>query len=325
MHRRSALGIGLGLGALLAAPPLVQAGRRPVAATLRGPSLDLLTPEGNVLAMAKMAGDLDLRKTKYGWYEGVLIGIAPGGATRDLLGIRGMNCARLIHAEANGPGGSAGWLVLQKEVGFFTDLATGEVLEHWRNPYTDEDVEPFHIANPAVNRPIEPVVRDTRFYDAAGGGQTETRPFLLAWHTAGDRVFVEQRTHVWARNPLDPAVWKRESSGKEIQITDMQSYVLSLRELQDPALTSVPYFGHWVHWRPWQPWMLMGDRAGGCLYSATTGSAGSLEELPQDLVALVRARAPEFLVAPTAVHRSEPSLIRYMHERSPAPPRSGEP
>jgi hypothetical protein len=323
--RRAALGGGL--LALLGAPAVLRAATsspdvpgtsRRADAGLRGPALDLTTADGNVTAMAKLAADLDLSRTKHGWYEGVLIGVAPGGASRDLVGVKGMSSQRLVKLP-----GRPGWLVLQKEVGFFTDLDTGRVLDVWRNPYTNEDVEPFHIANPAVNRPIEPVVRDTRFYDTVAGSEPQERPFVLDWRTAGGRAFVETRSHVWARNPLDPAVWVRESAGPFVQVTDAMSYGVALADLQDPARTSAPYWGHWVHWRPWQPWMLMGTAPGGCLYSATTGSASSIDELPQHIVEVTRERAPEFLVVPVEARRSEPSLVRYQRERKPAPPRPG--
>jgi hypothetical protein len=320
---------GAGILALLAAPTLASAAARHGAAPrdaarrdvagLRGPLLDLTTADGNVTAMAKLAADLDLTKTKHGWYEGLLIGTAPGGATRELVGVVGLSSQRLTKL-ADRPG----WLVLQKEVGFFTDLETGRVLDRWRNPYTNEDVEPFHIANPAVNRPIEPVVRDTRFYDTVAGSEPKERPFVLAWRAAGGRAFVETRSHVWAKNPLDPAVWTRESAGPNVQVMDAMSYSVALDELQDPKRTTCAYVGHWVHLRPWQPWMLMGSAPGGCLYSATTGCASSLDGLPEHIVGIVRERAPEFLVAPTEIRKSEPSLVRYQRERKPAPPRTGE-
>ena len=95
---------------------------------------------------------------------------------RELTGIVGMSSQRLTKLTAR-----PGWLVLQKEVGFFTDLETGRVLDRWRNPYTNEDVEPFHIANPAVNRPIEPVVRDTRFYDTIAGSEPPSQSGRSYW------------------------------------------------------------------------------------------------------------------------------------------------
>jgi hypothetical protein len=64
--------------------------------------------------------------------------------------------------------------------------------------------------------------------------------------------------------------------------------------------------------------MLMGDRPGHCLYSAITGSALSARSVPAEIYELVRERLPDFLVPPTEVRKSEPSMIRFMRERKPA-------
>lgn len=329
MNRRETLHGGFGLAALLGALPGTSLGAAPrataptaggragAAPSLTGPLIDLTTPDGNVLAMARMTGDTDTARTKHGWYEGRLVGVRPGEAARDLCGIFGMSSQRLTPLE-----GKPGWLLLQKECGFFTDLATGRVLEKWTNPYTNETLEPFHIANESVSREIEPVVRDSRFYDTVAGSEPKQRPFVLPWRVAGDRAFVEQSVHVWANNPLDPKQWPRESAGERIQVSDMLSYNLRLGDLQDPALTSFEYWGHWVHHRPWQPWMLMGQAPGHCLYSAFTGSARTPEHVPAHIVATVRERFPSFLVPPTERRKSEPSMIRYMRERKPAPVRA---
>jgi hypothetical protein len=312
MNRRHVVLQGFGLAALLEMPQVQAAATELVKSTSDG-SLDLTTPEGNVLALAKMTGTLQPGAHKHGWYSGVLMGVVPGEAVRDLVGIVGMSSQRLRFVPER-----KGYQLLQKECGFFLDLETGAILDRWRNPYLDEWVEPFHIANPAVNRWILPVVTEERFYDRADGSRAEAKPFILPWKRAGDRLMLEQRVHFWAKNPLDPAVWKRESSGAEIQVSDAMSYNTSFSALADPQTQSVDYSGHWVHVRPWQPWMLMGNRPGHCLYSATTGSAASLADVPADIVALTRARHPDFLEPPTEVKPSEPSMIRYMRERKPA-------
>jgi hypothetical protein len=240
------------------------------------------------------------------------MGVVPGEAVRELVGVIGMSTQRLRPVPEQG-----GYQLLQKECGFFTDLATGKVLERWTNPYLNEAVEPFHIANPAVNRWILPTVKEERFYDRVDGKEPASRPFVLPWQRAGDRLMLEQRTHFWANNPLDPAVWKRESSGARIQVSDCMSYNARWSELADPRRDSVEYDGHWVHVRPWQPWMLMGDRPGHCLYSAMTGSAIDSSAVPAHILGLVRERLPDFLVPPTEVRKSEPSMIRFMRERKP--------
>jgi hypothetical protein len=239
--------------------------------------------------------------------------VVPGQAVRELVGIIGMSTQRLRAVPEQG-----GYQLLQKECGFFTDLSTGAVLDRWRNPYSNEIVEPFHIANPAVNRWILPVVKEERFYDRVQNEAPVERPFVLPWQRAGDRVMLEQRTHFWANNPLDPAIWKRESGGPRIQVSDCMSYNVRYDDLVDPRRDSVEYSGHWVHVRPWQPWMLMGSHPGHCLYSAMTGSALRAENVPAQILGVVRERLPDFLQPPTEVRKSEPSMIRFMRERKPS-------
>jgi hypothetical protein len=312
MDRREALA-GFGWATLLASPVLGSSSIAGAAAAQPRAELDLATAAGNVLAMAKLTATLAPDGYKHGWYSGVLMGVVPGEAVRELVGVIGMSTQRLRPVPEQG-----GYQLLQKECGFFTDLATGKVLERWTNPYLNAAVEPFHIANPAVNRWILPTVKEERFYDRVDGKEPASRPFVLPWQRAGDRLMLEQRTHFWANNPLDPAVWKRESSGARIQVSDCMSYNARWSEVADPRRDSVEYDGHWVHVRPWQPWMLMGDRPGHCLYSAMTGSAIDASAVPAHILGLVRERLPDFLVPPTEVRKSEPSMIRFMRERKPA-------
>lgn len=310
LDRRSVIA-GFGLAALLAAPRTTHAATVP--AGLKSGAIDLTTPAGNVLALAKITATLEPDSHTHGWYSGVLMGVVPGEAVRELVGIIGMSTQRLRPVPEQG-----GYQLLQKECGFFTDLGSGRILERWTNPYLNEEVEPFHIANPAVNRWILPVVREERFYDRADGSTPAPRPFVLPWQRAGDRLMLEQRSHFWAQNPLDPAIWKRESSGVRIQVSDMLSYSASWADVIDPRKNHVNHAGHWVHVRPWQPWMLMGAHPGHCLYSAMTGSAATLTEVPAHIAEVVSARLPEFLVPPQEVQRSEPSMVRFKRERKPA-------
>jgi hypothetical protein len=310
---------GFGLAALLPGSTLVStsalASTGTAESAARAPSagvVDLHTPEGTVTALAKLSATLDPDGHKHGWYTGVMMAVVPGEAVRELVGVFGMSTQRLLHVPERG-----GFQLLQKECGFFTDLKTGEILERWHNPYIDETVEPFPIANPAVNRWILPVVRRERFYENVEETVMEDVPFVLPWERVANRVLLEQRIHFWARNPLDPAVWKRESSGTEIQVSDMLSYHARWDELADPNKLTAEYSGHWVHVRPWQPWMLMGNHPGHVLYSAMTCSAPTLADVPDRILSVVRERLPEFLEPPTEPRPSEPSIIRYMREREP--------
>jgi Protein of unknown function (DUF1838) len=302
--------------AAVAATATAREAPRTLAPSLHGPLVDLRTGEGNALAMTRLVGSLDPKAIKYGWYSGRLMSIVPGSAGRDLIGVIGLGAARTLPRDAQGR-----WQLLRRECGFFYDLASGEVLERWRNPFTDEDVEVVHIANDPVNQLISPVRAGEQLYEQAVTKKVE-EPFVLPWQQAGPRAFVEFHSHLWAKNPLDPAVWVRESAGPMVQISDMMTYVCDLAQLQDDSLPHVSYSGNWVHVRPWQPWMLMGAAPGHLMYHCFTGSATRLEDVPPHIAKIVESRLPAFLQPPDKPGKSEGSLNRYIRTRKPAPPRT---
>lgn len=314
VSRRSALSAGVGAAVIAGTTPsVVAAATKP---SLTGPYLDLTTGEGNMMAMARIVGDLDLTKQKHGWYRGVAMGFRPGEAGRDLFGVMGMGTGRLIPFEDK-----PGFTNVRRECGYYYDLETGEVLDTWVNPYTDEEVEVLHIANPQINAPIEPVVRGAKLYDDPVEAEKAATPFLLDWQVAGDTLFAERHAHIYANNPLDPEVWVRESAGPMIRITDSTSYVVSLSEMQNPDLTTITETGKWVHIRPWQPFMLMGDAPGHFMFRCFTGSASSIDDMPQDIIKVVAERNPDFFNAPTEIKPSVPGMVRFKRDRKPAPPR----
>jgi hypothetical protein len=315
ISRRTALKVALGGTAAVATRGL--SAPAATAGSLTGPYLDLTTGTGNMLAMARIVGDLDLTKQKHGWYRGVAMGFRPGEAGRDLFGVMGLGTGRLVPF-----GDKPGFTNVRRECGYYYDLETGEVLDTWVNPYTNEEVEVLHIANPQINRPLEPVIRGARLYDDPVEAEKEPEPYLLDWQVAGDMLFAEQHAHLYAKNPLDPEVWVRESAGPMVRITDSTSYVCSLADMQNENLTTIPESGKWVHVRPWQPFMLMGAAPGHFMFRCFTGSASNLSDMPPDIVALVQQRNPDFLKAPAEIKPSVPGLVRFMRDRKPAPPRS---
>ena len=302
------------LGAGLALAGQLQTTRAAsVNASLKGPYLDLTTPEGNVLAYARVQGNVDPAATSYSWYTGRVTGSRPGEAARDLMNIIGMGAVRMIPLD-----NEDGFHMLRKELGFFVDSESGAVIDRWLNPYLDEEVEVVHLANPAINVKIQPYRQRQGLYEEVSDGPKGT-PFVLPWQLVGGRAMVEQHANLWAKNPMDPNIWKRESAGENIRISDSNTFNVAIEDLQNPDLEKVPSFGNWTHQRPWQPWMLMGQRQGFIQYTCFTGSAASLDDMPEQIVSLARDRFPDFLVAPTEVSPPESSLARYMRTRKPAP------
>ena len=93
--RRTLLGSGLGMAAFAVAAAgahPAQAGydaskrKKIPGASLKGPYLNLIdSPRDNMLGIARISGDIDCKTTTHGWYDGLVMGTAPGGPIKNHL------------------------------------------------------------------------------------------------------------------------------------------------------------------------------------------------------------------------------------------------
>jgi hypothetical protein len=320
-NRRSFLVSGTSVVAALSvgsAQPGIAAVRKIEGANSTGPYLDLKTPYGNLEGYARLRTNVDMKSTHYGWYDGLVIGVAPGEALRNICGARGVMCSRLLPLE-----GEHGYRRVQREVIYYYDLETGEVLDEMLNPYTGETVKVVHVANDPFNR----VIRETAMSRPTFGGlnqETERpaeKPILYKWTDKGDRLTLERHIHLYYRNALDPKKWVRESSGPMNRASEFFQYNVSLDDMQNKELTTVDYVGYWGRVTPWLPWMLMGQAPGHCLYQCQTASAQSLDDVPSEIIDYTAKHFPKYLEAPTTWEEpSLSSLERYALEQEPILP-----
>ena len=318
--RRAALAAGLAAGgAAFAGGTALADSHEGVEASLHGPTYDLTTAAGNVDAYAKIGSNLDMKSTHYGFLDGYVMGVAPGGAIKTFAGFRGLGTTRLLPLE-----GEHGYRRVLREVVFYTDLETGEVLEEMENPFTGEKVRVVPVANDPFNR----IIRETELSRPSFGGlntneKLEAKPFILNWKLfPNDRLMMERHINLYYPNALDPKKWIRESAGPMNQVTETYVYNMSLADLQNPELTTLDTTTVWGRHTPWLPWMLMGQAPGHCLYNVMAASLHSLEEAPdQRIIEYIAKHYPKYLDAPT--EWEEPSLSSlewYAREQKPAPP-----
>jgi hypothetical protein len=305
--------LSLGLAATARAQAVAHGQSR--GSAIEGPYLDLRTGKGNQLAYARIQGDLDFGKQKYGWYKGYVMGVRPGEKVRDLFGFEGFGAVKLELM----PDGSIRKIL--REVGLYTDLRSGEVLEEWLNPYTNEQVRVVPVANDPYNFTIQEYFPEPPKF---GGQNKETAPripFILPWKQRGDRVDMEIHIHLYYPNVLNPEKWPRESAGKFVQASEMFAHHMKAEDLQNPKLTALPFHGTWNRITPWLPWMLMGQAPGHCLYACDMGSGEDLEEVfSRNVLDYIHAKYPKYFQAPEKW--SEPSLSsieNYAREQKPAP------
>ena len=284
---------------------------------LNGPYLDLRTGVGNKLAYSRLNGDLDESKQKIGWFKGYVMAIRPNKPILDVLGVAGFGVSRL---EQQTDGSFAKIL---REVALYTDLRSGEVLEEYKNPMTNEVVRVVPITNDPFNYVIEDYFSQPPKFGDLNQEEPPKIPFILPWQQRGDRLDMEIHINLFYPNALNPNKWKRESSGPMVQVSEAFAYHVDVQKMQDPSYTTLPFSGTWNRVAPWLPWMYMGDTPGHMIYSAFMGAGEDLEEIhSRQVLDYVEKNYPKYFTAPETYDPKTPSLSSlelYAIEQTPAP------
>ena len=271
--------------------------------SLSGPYIDLMTGPGNKVGYARLNGDLDESKQKYGWFKGFIMAIRPNKPILDAIGFQGFGVSRL-EKQADGS-----YAKILREVGLYTDLRTGEVLEEWKNPMTNENVRVVHIANDPFNYVIEDHFPEPPKFGDLNQEEIPKIPFILPWQQRGDRLDMEIHINLFYPNALDPKKWVRESNGPMVQVSEGFAYHVDATKMQDANYTTLPYSGTWNRITPWLPWMHMGQTPGHMMYSAFMGSGEDLEQVhSRQVLDYVEKHYPKYFTAPETYDPNTPSL-----------------
>lgn len=271
----------------------------------KGPYIDLTTPKGNVNAAVRIDANLDESKQKWASVSGVVCGVRAGEAVRDLFGFEVVSVAR---AWAQ-PDGS--YRVPHRESIFYTDLATGDILRSWHNPYIDEEVEVVDVINDPWNHYF---AEQVKVFEPDYGGLNKPKPkppipFSNGFFDAGNGM-VQKRRHInlYYKAALQPDKWPRESSGPMNRVSEFFSSAVKLSDLQDEKMTSVHITGSWSRVTPWLPWMLMGQAPGHIVYNSTVQSFDSLDGFKPKVLAHCQKFHPHMLEAPPRDEWDKPNL-----------------
>jgi hypothetical protein len=312
--RRAALGLGAAsLTAAALSTPAFGAAKGKIG------GLHFDDPVWNREQAARLQAHIDGRQV-FGRCSGTVNGVRPGEAVRTLFGFEVFSAIRVVRR----PDGNYDRMC--KEVVFYTDPATGAVLEEWDNPYTNERVKVVDIANDPYNW----VIRDWVGPPALPGVDTHEiptptgaarKPFLLHWSEFGpDTLLVHEGGHAYYPNRLDPKTWPRESAGEKVQASELFRYFIKRSDVENPNLTQLPHNGIWMRITPWLPWMLMGQTPGHIFYEGEFCPNETLQYYNPAVIARVKAKYPTYLEAPTKWYGpSLSSLEHYALEQRPAP------
>ncbi len=298
---------GLFAGRASAAAALAESGGASGGAAGSGTALDFDDPYDNLYAFGKIWGGYD--EPVLSGFHGLMY--ARIGAQRliPLFGYTGTGCMQSkIDADRNV------W-IRGKETGYFTDLATGDILSTWKNPWTGKTVEVFNFYNAEMGGRLTAemprfamgAVKDQatlmndgtqRVQSAAG-----TVPFILPFETYGDDLLLAWDYAHEYTNPVTPEGWPQASTGPRISPSEHFTFCMSLAEMQDRSVPSSRFMAGFSRLGQWWPWMRMGGHElaeSGVVFGRMFSHKGlkGPGDIPPKVLTYIEKHAPEYLTVP---------------------------
>ncbi len=280
--------------------------------------IDFTNPRWNRDAWARIQGDMNPENERFSACSGVVLGVKPGEKVKELCGFEVFLATRFLPLE------DGNIRRINKEVIFYSDPRTGEIIETWTNPWTGEEVNVVQVANDPFNYTIsDSLILAPEDFKSSDPEKSKPRkiPLIFPWREFGpDILSLATDMHLYYPNSLDPKKFVRESAGPMVQVTEMMRYNVSRADLENPELTAVPYAGTWVRVTPWLPWMLMGQEPGHVIYNGAMIGGSDHSVIPVKTLAYAKKNYPDFLHAPTEDYGpSHSSLEIYSRTQEPVP------
>jgi Protein of unknown function (DUF1838) len=194
----------------------------------------------------------------------------------------GMNVRQCV--TVNDPKRGKGYRLVSREVMFYLDPKTGEVLRKWTNPWTDETVDVMQINNDPVNsRPSFPINADGT-------------PFTFTGRREGRWIFQPFEAPLFYRNVLQ-GDYQDYVGGKyhAMEIFDFAYEAEEMLNTKNP--TAYPIIS-WVRISDWMPWMKMRGRQGQMVFNAMGNKLNSYDELPKVIKDEIALNYPIYTTPP---------------------------
>ncbi len=219
----------------------------------------------------------------YWWKFGTKYGVVDGEVTP----LWGMQVFFVQQVRAHRP---RDFDVASLEIVFLTDLATGALLERWRNPYTGETL-------PVPNRVFGPEVQTLQ---SVGGDVKSVMPgtSIQRRHSFGPATVVGK--DVWL--PIDTAsvVTRTDRASAPFRVSDLETFHGQLADLENERILSAPSSAVLHILSSWQGWLKMGARPGSQVTRLNARKAFTMQALPASLLALLRTHYPTVVADPLA-------------------------
>jgi hypothetical protein len=227
-------------------------------------------------------GTMEDGKLRFGTWEGRAYSRVQGEKDRhffDVIGINTRQCGTVEDPEKG-----TGFRSVSREVMFYLDPKTGEIIDNWKNPFTGEVVDVVHVANDPVN------MRAPAFAVGRDG-----KPLKVEFQRSGDVLVNRTEVPLFYTNPL-AGDYQKFVGGAYHAMEIFDTFFDAEEMISGDSITMSRLA--WVRISQWLPWMEMGSRPGLLVVNATGYSTFDLDDLPDTLIRALKDRYPLYLTAP---------------------------
>ncbi len=243
------------------------------------PRLDLDNPETNFQAMLKLRADTAEKNCLFA-FPGEAWAMVPQERNYRCFKTFGIGASRIEEVEE-------GWRIFSREVLYYIDPESGEILETWKNPFLGgREVEVMHIANDPVN----------------GVFTRQGHPILsppYPYVSCGDDVVFQWNFFLFKPAAMSRSEYPLYSSGDIDQHAELWGIKGRKSEILDPVITSASCVMSWSRVAGWLPFMEMGASPGSMVFhSHSMKLMNGIDDLPRYILDYTAKNYPKYLEAP---------------------------
>ncbi len=263
-------------------------------------NLNLDNPEDNLTAFIKVRGSLKDGEEVIFYANGTVYGFVEGERDKPLMGFQMYNIGRQVKT------GDHSYDLLTNEVLLYTNLKTGEVLEQFQNPYTNETVDVLHVWNSPVNQK-----------QALEGKYGK---WGVNHNKLGDDIICMNADIFLAYpSPLSTKEYPKNSQSDLYEAAELFQFFFSEKDMNDPTKNSIECTISWTRMGPWLPWLKMGKHQGNMVYQGAGYklSETNYDKMPKILTEYVMANKPEYRHAPTEFTSPNETSWTYFKKMNP--------
>eukprot|EP00871_Galdieria_phlegrea_P003141 jgi/Galph1/3828/GphlegSOOS_G2465.1 len=233
----------------------------------------------NLTGFIKTRGSLAPDEQFVFWWSGDIYSLIENKPSRHLFEFEGFNIGRMKRVDG-------GWRLLTRELAVYKDPYSHEILESWKNPWTESICQVVHVHNDPVNQ--EFLLSGPRGFFKA--------PIVRC----GADIFWHAEVFLKYPSPLSREMFPEGIQNDEYQSAELFQFYTKAEDLARPDCPYAPSQFSWVRIGQWLPWMGMGDRCGRLLYHCRGKRLErGYEDLSEQIKSYVEHHQPQYRNAPT--------------------------